>query len=160
MLFYWYRLYHWYQWTSFLSLLIYLLPSHTQKIVVFWMHRNNLKSILYVCLSQKTSWTKGLYVVNSILRSGITYTTMVRGEAIIHRKTFGVRQIVCKTKIPRSLLRHNSLGRNAERVKGMSNERTRQTAGIKFLFYLISTTSGFSKAKIKFLASDASRKPS
>ena len=70
---------------------ICLVRSHTQKIVVLWTHRNNLKGILYVSLSQKTSWTKGLNMVNSILSSGITYTTMVRGDAIIHRKTFGVR---------------------------------------------------------------------
>ena len=81
---------------------------------------------------------------------------MVRGDAIIHKKPLGLDRLCVRRKCPVT----NSLGRNAERVKGMSNERTRQTAGIKFLFSLISATSGFSKAKIKFLASDASRKPS
>ena len=56
---------------------------------------------------------------------------MVRGDAIIHKKPLGLDGLCVRRKCPVT----NSLGRNAERVKGMSNERTSQTAGIKFLFY-------------------------
>ena len=64
---------------------ICLVPSHAQKIVGLWTHRNNLKSVLYVRLSQKTS-TKGLDMVDSILSSGIAITLLWSEEMLSFTK--------------------------------------------------------------------------